>query len=74
MTRRSRKKNAPAAAAPLSASHGKRLESWIKAHTRQIIFASLALNLVPAVQEHSADFKVEFVQQNPLTAVLKVLP
>ncbi len=46
MTRRSRKKNAPAAAAPLSASHGKRLESWIKEHTRQIMLASLALNLL----------------------------
>jgi hypothetical protein len=29
--------------------------------------------LIPAVQEHSADFKTEFVRQNPLTAVLKVL-
>jgi len=47
LARRSRKKNAPAAAAtPLSAHPGKRLEPWIKAHTRQIFLLSLALNLL----------------------------
>ncbi|MBN2288494.1 MAG: hypothetical protein JXQ83_04110 [Candidatus Glassbacteria bacterium] len=46
MVRGPRKKILSKSAAPLSVHQGKRLEAWIKEHARQILLASLALNLL----------------------------
>jgi 4-amino-4-deoxy-L-arabinose transferase-like glycosyltransferase len=44
LARRSRKKNAPAASAPRFEAFCQKLESWIKAHARKVLIATLALN------------------------------